>query len=584
MIIGIDLGTTNSVAAYLTDDGPRLIPNALGEVLTPSVVGFPLGNRLIVGRVAAEYQISAPERCVSAFKRRLGSDWRFDVDGKTFSPEQLSAFLLEQLKGDAEAHLKRKIDRAVITVPAYFNEHQRRATMRAGQMVGLTVERLLNEPTAAALAYGLHQAADGRLAAVLDLGGGTFDVSLVQMHEGRVDVLASSGEAMLGGEDFTHTLAARILTMNEMVFERIEQEQPRLASRLIQQCERAKKQLSFQSSALVRMPNKHGEVTDEGPGVMVKRAQFEQWTTGILERIEGPIRRGLADAKLSKEAIHEVILVGGASRMPQFREKVRKVFERPLHCRLNPDEAVALGAAVYAGHVEEALRAEGPRIADVSPHTLGISISKRYGQSVRDGFFLPILHRNTPLPISRLERVSTLYANQTEVKIRIYQGESRQVVDNLFLGEIIVSDIPRGPAGQEVEIRFTYDQNGVLEVEAEVLATRVRARTVITRDAAGLSQRELHQALADMAKLKRHPREDLINETLLRRAERVYRELSMLDRHVLENLLDEFEEALEANDQEVIVVVRGELNAYLDRLEEGWEGLAFGDEEEEGLG
>ena len=580
MIIGIDLGTTNSVAAYLSEDGPRLIPNALGEVLTPSVVGFPIGSRLIVGRVAQEYQITAPQRCASLFKRKLGTDWAFEVDGKRYTAEQLAAFILESLKADAEAHLNRPIEKAVITVPAYFNEHQRRATIQAAQLAGLAVERLLNEPTAAALAYGLHDSSDVRTAAVFDLGGGTFDVSIVNLRESRVEVRSSSGEALLGGEDFTRALAARVLEARGLQFEHAEVTQPLVVARLLQQCEKAKKQLSFKSSALVRFPNARGELNDEESGVHVKRDQFEQWTASILDRIELPIRRGLADAGISREQIDQVILVGGASRMPQFMERITKLFERVPHCRLNPDEVVALGAAVYAGHLDEAVGSAEWHVADVSPHTLGISISKKFGNTVRDGYFLPILSRNTPLPVSRAERVSTLYPNQTEVKIRVYQGESRKVSENLLLGEFAVKDIPRGPAGQEVEIRFTYDQNGVLEVEAIVVATNTKANLVITRDAAGLSQRDLQRALSEMGKLKRHPREDLVNETLLRRAERVYCELSMLSRNVLADLLDAFEEALDVQDSDAIEIARCELEGYLDKVELGAEGLAFDDDEE----
>jgi len=584
MIIGIDLGTTNSAAAYLSDDGPRLIPNALGDILTPSVIGFPVGSKLLVGRPAAEYLLTGPERCATLFKRRLGTDWRFEVDGRYFTAEQLVAFLLESIKHDAEAHLRRPIERAVITVPAYFNEHQRRGMIRAGQMAGLSVEGLLNEPTAAALAYGMHQSSDGRTAAVLDLGGGTLDVSIVQMHDSRVEVLASSGESFLGGENFTRAMAARILEAQNLVFERAELEHPRMVARLIQQCEKAKRQLSTQESAIVRLPNKRGEISEERPGMVIKRRQFEAWTSTIMERVESPIRRSLSDADLKKREIHDVILVGGASRMPQFRERARELFGKPCHTRLNPDEAVALGASIYAGHLHEAASGGLLQVRDVAPHSMGISISKKFGGQVKEGYYLPIIHRNTPLPVTRVERVSTLYANQTEVKVRLYQGESRQVAENLFLGEFIVKGIPKGPAGQEVEIRLTYDQNGVLEVEAEVLSTRTRTTLVITRDAAGLSEVELNRALANMERLKRHPREDLPNETIMRRAERMYRELTMLDREVLADLLDRFEEVMETRSKEQIEAARLELEEFMDRCESKWDGVSGEDEEEGGWG
>ena len=404
MIVGIDLGTTNSVAAYMTADGPRLIPNALGEMLTPSVVAIDAEGKLLVGRTAKELQVVEPDRCAALFKRYMGSDWTIELAGKKFNPEQLSAAVLRALKEDAEAHLGFPVTEAVVTVPAYFNEHQRKATLNAGRIAGWEVKRILNEPTAAAIAYGMHQSDQDRLLAVVDLGGGTFDVSIVEQFEGTLEVRASSGESFLGGEDFTRTIVARVLESQGIMFERAELDAPRMVSRLIQQCEVAKCLLSGQETATVRVPNKAGDFHDDSPKMTISRQQLETWCAHILARIELPIRRALGDARLNRADISEVILVGGATRMPMFIQHAIDLFGLQPRCRLNPDEVVALGAAVQAGLIAKDRGVGDLVVTDVAPFTLGISISKRLGLERRDGYFLPIINRNTTIPVSRMLR------------------------------------------------------------------------------------------------------------------------------------------------------------------------------------
>jgi molecular chaperone HscC len=568
-ILGIDLGTTNSAAAYLADDGPRLVPNAVGEVLTPSVVGLDPDGNLLVGRAAKELQVLHPERCAGLFKRHMGSDWTVQLAGRTFKPEELSGLVLRSLKQDAEAHFGEPVERAVITVPAYFNDQQRKATLHAGRIAGLHVERILNEPTAAALAYGFHEARDEKVLLIFDLGGGTFDVSVVELFEGTLEVRASAGESFLGGEDFTRTLAARVLEGQGRPFERTELGAPRLVSRLIQQCEIAKCRLSRQESATVRLPEKDGGFRDDAPQVVVTREQFQKWTAAILARVELPIRRVLGDAGLKRDGIDEVILVGGATRMPAVVERVTGLFGKPPHRRLNPDEVVARGAAVQAGLFARAAGVEDLVVTDVCPFTLGVAVCKQFGVERRDGYFLPVLNRNTTIPVSRVERVGTTEPNQTEVVVKIYQGEGRRVEGNLFLGEFTVKGIPRGPAGQEVDIRFTYDLNGVLEVEATVVETRRKFTHVVTRYARGLSPRQVTQAMKDMEKLKAHPREESVNRLLLQRAERLYQELSPEGREVLGRLLDGFETALALQEPGAIERNRQALQEFLDRHDAG---------------
>ena len=385
-IIGIDLGTTFSAVAYMAEDGAKLIPNALGDVLTPSVVGIEPDGKVLVGRAAKELQVTQPDRCVGIFKRYMGTEWTTTLDGRVFTPEKLSSLVLQSLKRDAEVFFGETVDQAVITVPAYFNEHQRKSTIRAGEIAGLKVQRILNEPTAAAIAYGWHSDEE-KIVVVLDLGGGTFDISVVELFEGTLEVRASSGETFLGGVDFTNALAARVLEQHGRVFEQVETRFPKLISRLQQDCEQAKRRLSKQVEVTIRIPNEVGELSDNSPTSIVTRDQFERWTGHILNRIELPIRRALGDAKIKREDIDELILVGGATRMPLVVQRAVELFGREPTCRLNPDEVVALGAAVQAGLFARNASVDDLVVTDVAPFTLGIQISREIGVSCKAAFF-----------------------------------------------------------------------------------------------------------------------------------------------------------------------------------------------------
>jgi molecular chaperone HscC len=567
-IIGIDLGTTNSAAAHMTPDGPRLIPNALGATLTPSVVGIDEDGKLLVGAEVRELRVTRPERTASLFKRHMGTDWTATIAGREFAPEELSGLVLRSLKADAEACFKEDVTRAVITVPAYFNDRQRKATIAAGKIAGLTVERILNEPTAAAIAYGFHEAKEDKTLLIFDLGGGTFDVSLVDLFDGALEVRASSGESALGGEDFTRALAARVLDRAGEAFERAEVAAPLQVSRLIQLCEAAKLRLSRDETATVRVPDRKGELSDSSKEVTVNRVQLEEWVSHILARVELPIRRVLGDAKLRKEDLGEVILVGGATRMPLVVERVTKLIGKAPQQRLNPDEVVALGAAVQAGLFTREAALVDMVVTDVAPFTLGVEVTKTFGHQRQAGYFSPIIERNTVIPVSRVETYSTLDPNQSSILLNVYQGESRRVDGNLLLGKLEVSGIPRGPAGQDIEVRFTYDLNGVLEVEATVIATRRTVTTVITRHARGnMTADQIRDAVRDMAKLKTHPREEAVNRYLLRRAERLYQELGTDERDRLSKLLDGFEAALGMQDEAAIQSNREALELFLSRYD-----------------
>ncbi len=562
-VIGIDLGTTNSAVAFLGSSGPEIITNAVGGRLTPSIVGVDESGTVVVGSAAKELQVLHPDRCANLFKRYMGTDHTLTVAGRTYTPEELSGLILRALKDDATAFFKRPITRAVITVPAYFNDRQRKSTIAAGRIAGLTVERILNEPTAAAIAYGFHESGEDKKVLIFDLGGGTFDVSVVELFEGTLEVKASSGESALGGEDFTRAMAARILETRGVAFERAEVRTPKLVSRLIQQCERAKCLLSREESVKVRIPDDNGEYTASATEMQITREHLERWVAPILSRIDLPIRRVLGDAKLTKDQLDEVILVGGATRMPVIVRRVSELLGKEPRRRLNPDEVVALGAAVQAGLVGKSAAVEDLVVTDVAPFTLGIAITKQFGNERHDGYFDPIIDRNTTIPVSRVKRYSTVAPNQTSIIVNIYQGESRKVAENLAIGEFEVKGIPRGPAGEAVDIRFTYDLNGVLEVEATIVATRRTVTHVIAKHAKGMTEDQIQRAVRAMEKLKTHPRDEEANRFVLLRAERVFKELPAELRETLGGMLDGFEAALESRDKATITRYRDELERFL---------------------
>ena len=402
-------------------------------------------------------------------------------------------------------------------------------------------------------------------------GGGTSRVSVVDVMEGAIEVRASSGEGFLGGEDFTRALAGRVLARRGLNFERAEVEAPRRVARLLQQCEAAKLALSRGESASIRVPGADGGL-DDAPAEAVTREEFAAWTDHVLAGVEPPIRRALADAGLKRSDVDEVILVGGATRMPAVAGRVRGLFGKEPLRRINPDEVVALGAAVQAGLIAREASLDDLVVTDVSPFTLGIEISKRLGLEHREGYFLPIIGRNTTIPASRSHRVATAEPNQSEIRIRIFQGEGRRVEENTLLGEFLVPGIPRGPAGQEIDVRFTYDLNGVLDAEATIVATRAKVSHVVTRLAHGLSERQIAAAVEAMQALKAHPREEAPNRLLLRRAERLYAELGPEARAALGQLLDGFEEALGIGDREAVDRHREALAGFLELHDPGREG------------
>lgn len=571
MIVGIDLGTTNSLVAWLSPDGPQLIPNSLNELLTPSAVGIDHDGRLLIGKPAKELQVVAPERCATVFKRMMGTDRTVSVADKMFRAEELSSLVLKSLKADAEKFLAQDVDEAVVTVPAYFSDLQRKATIHAGQLAGFNVRRIINEPTAAAIAYGLHELKQERIALVFDLGGGTFDVSILDQFESTLEIRSSAGEIFLGGEDFTRNLASQLLVSKGLNFEHAESRTPKLISRLLHECESAKRRLSSGADTVVRFPDNDGRISETSESIPVSAESFRSWTASLLAKTRLPLQRAMSDAGLTRQQINDVILVGGATRMPQISEMLTEVFGRVPRCTLDPDHVVALGAAIQGGLVQLDKAVTDMVVTDVCPFTLGVEISKDIAGTSRAGYFSPLISRNSTIPISRMEEFFTAHANQTSVNVRVFQGESRRVEENLFLAEFELKGIPRGPAGQRITIRFTYDLNGILEVEAGAAESNARASCVITRHAQNLTDAQLKEAVAKLQELKADPREDQGNRHLIKRAERIYQELSGDPRLLLETLLGGFEEALAMQDPSAIEMNRSALEKFLDHFDLSFE-------------
>ncbi|MCA9234209.1 MAG: Hsp70 family protein [Planctomycetales bacterium] len=565
-ILGIDLGTTNSLCAVFAEGAPTLVPNSLGEFLTPSVVGVLDNGEVVVGAAARELRVTRPDRCVSRFKRLMGSDHTVDLAGHRFTPPELSSLVLKSLREDAAAHLGDEATDAVITVPAYFNDNQRKATKLAGELAGLKVRRILNEPTAAALTYGFHDRQAEKTLLVLDLGGGTFDVTLMEVFEGTLEIISTAGESFLGGEDFTDRLAGLILKQLGLQLETAEMRQPLLVARLRQQCESAKQQLSDAAEAVVAVPDAEGRIAAGGKTVRIASDAFAKAARPLLDRLVPPMQKALRDANCNLGSVDDVILVGGATRMPVLREFVEEFYGKTALVKHNPDEVVCLGAAIQAALIADDRAVDDMVMTDVCPFTLGVDTAKHMGSQIKSGYFTPIIHRNTTIPVSREETFSTILPNQREVTVEVYQGENRKVEKNLKLGELTVDGIPPGPPGQEVFIRFTYDLNGILEVEAYVAGSGKKFRTVLTQHAASLSPEEIRAATERLQQLKYYPREDMANQRLLRLSERIVGEIASFHRQQLEEAIDSFEAAMNSSDQELVAGARATLEYILSAL------------------
>ena len=566
--IGIDLGTTYSLVGVLREGRAEILPNALGERQTPSAVGIDDDGTILVGAPAKARALTHPERTFRNFKRDMGTDREFRCGSHRFRPEELSALVLRQLMRDAEAALGAPVDEAVVTVPAYFGELQRRATRDACEIAGLPVERLINEPTAAALAYGLHHRDRECRIAVLDLGGGTFDVSVLEIMEGVIEIQASAGDAVLGGEDFVELLFEALAEQARERFGIDPRATLPTKARFWEACELAKCRLSLAERVHVGVPRPGPALSEADPLLLeITREEACRLWQPILQRMHPPIRRALRDAGVSPEDVDEVVLVGGATRMPAVAELAETLFGRPPLRSVSPDEAVAQGAAVQVALKAGDAQLEDMVATDVAPFSLGVSTIESHGRRRLDDVFSPILERGTVLPASRVERFVTAADGQTQIRVEVYQGEHSLCRDNTKLGEYTLAGIPPAAAGEEaIDVRFSYDLNGILEVDMTVVSTAQSASLVIERAPGRMSPEQVEHARKAMHTLKFHPREALPNTTALARAESLYTELRGPARERLGAALRSFRLALEEQDPAAIERRRGELLGLVERL------------------
>lgn len=558
-VLGIDLGTTNSAVSLLQNGKPVLIPNQWGDVLTPSVVGLSDSGEILVGRAARDRLQSHPQMTVASFKRYMGTAVQLSLGSQLFRAEELSALLLRQLKDDAEAWLGQAPTDAVITVPAYFNDVQRRAVKNAARLAGLTVARLLNEPTAASLAFGLLENREQKYL-TFDLGGGTFDVSIIDMFEGVVEVRASSGDVRLGGDDFSEAILQWMLKQHP----ELKTAPQSVRAALLAKAEEIKQTLSHQPEAQAML-----EWNNQRLDWSMNEEQLAECCKTLLTRLQRPVQQALHDARFALHELDHILLVGGATRMPLVRQTVARLFGRFPRHDLNPDEAVALGAGVQAGMVMADAAVDDIILTDVMPFSLGLEIAKRHQNQLETGFFLPLIERNTFLPVSKTETVNTVEDNQTCVLLKIYQGEGRKVQDNVFLGEMRI-DVPPRPAGEVLlDVRFTYTLDGLLEVECHYQGSPAVSRLVIEKVPGQMSEEQIAESLLRLADLKQHPRDRPENLALLARCSHLYERLLGEERSWLDQLQTTFEQALESQDLRRITTLRQQVEQFLERFEAG---------------
>jgi molecular chaperone DnaK len=566
-VIGIDLGTTNSCMAVMEGGEPVVIPNAEGGRTTPSVVAFSKNGERMVGQVAKRQAVANPDRTVTSIKRRMGTDYKVSIDDKHYTPQEISAMILQKMKADAEAYLGEKVEKAVITVPAYFSDSQRQATKDAGKIAGLEVLRIINEPTAASLAYGLEKGNDHTIL-VFDLGGGTFDVSILELGDGVFEVKATSGNNRLGGDDFDE----RIVTWMAENFKKdqgIDLRNDRMAlQRLREAAEKAKIELSGLTSTAINLPfitavngePRHLDMT-------LTRAKFEEITADLVEATVGPTKRALADAGLEAKDIDKVIMVGGSIRIPAVQEMVKKLIGKEPFKGVNPDEVVAVGAAIQAGVLVGEVK--DIVLLDVTPLSLGLE--------TLGGVFTRIIDRNTTIPTSKSQIFSTAADNQTAVDIHVLQGERPMAADNITLGQFRLDGIPPAPRGiPQIEVTFDIDANGIVHVSAKDKGTGKEQKVTIT-SSSGLSEDQIDKMMKEAelhAEEDKRRREeiDIVNEadSMIYTVDKTLKDIGdKADKDQVEKIQkakEELQQALNAKDIAGIKAKKGELEKVLHEL------------------
>jgi molecular chaperone DnaK len=550
--VGIDLGTTNSVIASLEGGEPTIIPNAEGSRTTPSVVAFKEGE-VLVGEVAKRQAITNSDRTIRSVKRHMGTDWSINIDGKKYTPQEISARILMKLKRDAESFLGDTINDAVITVPAYFNDAQRQATKEAGQIAGLNVLRIINEPTAASLAYGLDKENTDHTILVFDLGGGTFDVSVLEIGEGVFEVKATSGDTHLGGDDWDQAVVDWLVTgfKND---HGVDLSKDRMASqRLKEAAEKAKIELSQVSETEINLP--FITATAEGPLHLQRkltRSEFQKLTENLLDRCKGPFQQAIKDSGIKVNDIDHVVLVGGSTRMPAVQELVKGMTGKDSHKGVNPDEVVAAGAAIQAGVLKGDVK--DILLLDVTPLTLGIE--------TKGGVMTRMIERNTTIPTRRTETFTTADDNQPEVEIHVLQGERAMAADNKSLGKFRLTGIPPAPMGvPQIQVTFDIDANGIVNVSAKDMATQKEQAMTITGGTA-LGRDDIDRMVKDAERYAEEDRQrrELVEtrnqgDQLVHQTEKVLKEqgdkLSMDEKEKIESALTDLKTAIEDTSADV---------------------------------
>ena len=493
-IIGIDLGTTNSCVAVMEGGKPTVIANAEGSRTTPSVVAFTKTGERLVGEPAKRQAVTNADKTISSIKRHMGTDYKVDIDGKKYSPQEISAMILQKLKGDAENYLGEKVTEAVITVPAYFNDAQRQATKDAGKIAGLDVKRIINEPTAAALAYGLDNEKEQKIM-VYDLGGGTFDVSIIEIGDGVIEVLATAGNNRLGGDDFDQKIVDYMVSEFKKT-EGVDLSGDKMAMQRIKEAaEKAKKELSSATTTNINLP--FITATSDGPkhfDMNLSKAKFDELTRDLVELTAEPVQKALSDAGLTASELGKVLLVGGSTRIPAVQEKVKQLTGHEPSKTLNPDECVALGASVQGGKLAGDAGAGDVLLLDVTPLTLSIE--------TMGGIATPLIERNTTIPTKKSQIFSTAADNQTAVDINVVQGERKFAKDNKSLGQFRLDGIPPARRGvPQIEVTFDIDANGIVNVSAKDLGTGKEQHITITAGS-NMSEEEINKAVKEAAEFE----------------------------------------------------------------------------------
>jgi molecular chaperone HscC len=553
--VGIDLGTTYSLVAAMEDGVPKILANELGEELMPSAVAMAEDHQLLVGRAAIDRMIVKPEDGCAFFKRDMGSQTTYQLGKEKWTAIDCSARVLSELKRVAEMRLGQEVTSAVISVPAYFHNEQREATLQAAKIAGLQVERLINEPTAAALAYGFRAGEELTNVLVFDLGGGTFDVTLLELFDGVIEVKATGGESRLGGEDYTDALMQWLIHHHRV---KVKDEEAGVYREKIQ---KIKKKLSFEDEAILEW---------NGQSIKVSLADFKTATQGLTARLRPVVLRVLRDAKMEAKMIDAILLVGGASRMKLIREMMEYDFKGIEIREVDPDRIVALGACVQMGLCMDHAAVADIVLTDVCPHTLGLEISHRHMKSYQqDGLFSPIIDRNTMLPCSKSGLYHALHEDQDVINLKIYQGEARLVKENHFIGEVVVTGVKaygKSDVSGTVDVRFSYDMNGVLEVEATILHSGKIVSKVFQQSLGMLTEVQVQESIRRFQSYKIHPRDMVANRAILERANRLFMDLRGEMREELDLMIRQFEVALDSQDLDRYQQKREELEGWMKRI------------------